>query len=170
MNGYRAFVQERANAEDGQVVLNRTTEHAAVVLSIVFDKADRLVEIVSGELDDSVWSVEAVILSAIAFLQRDAAASIHVVVEQNLDLVGNGFLSALRDAGFLDRIRLFRAPAELTQQYRYHFIVADGRHYRFQRDRTTFEAMIQFGVEETGSKLRKLFAWLVSESQQIPLG
>jgi len=170
MDEYRTYVQRLADLADGkEVILNRTTDHAAVIMSVVFAKAERLVEIVSGRLDDDIWGVDDVRSQAIAFLNRSDDTKIRIIVEDNIDLDTNRLVSSIRAAGLIGRLKIFHATDELLKTYDYHFIVADGLHYRFQGERDKFEAIIQFGNVDRGQKLRAVFASLRSNSVELPL-
>ena len=158
MDEYRAHIQQLANESDGLGVgFNRTRAHASVVFSIVFAKAQNLVEVISEALDDDVWGQAEVTDAAVAFLRRNQTAKLRIVSEKPVDVNGNAFLCALRAAGLLDQVKLFSVPPAVLQDYGYHFIVADAQHYRFQSERSKFEATIQFGNADLGRKLQVIF-------------
>ena len=169
MDDYRAYVKQKAVDGDGVIVLNRTPSHAAIVISALFSKAQSLVEIVSDGLDDTVWLAEDVAGEAVAFLRRNADARLIVVVGKPIAVAGNGLLSTIRDAGFIDRVTMFHAPEDLMAKFDVNFMVVDSKHLRFQGERAKFEAVIQFNESDRGEKLHKLFATFTSNSTAINL-
>lgn len=166
---YRNYVQKVADAEDVQeLIFNRTKQHAAVIIEIMFAKAQETIQILTGALMPAVYGTEDVIKLAKKFLERPQS-EIRIIAETPIDLQTHPLFAALRTQNLLNKVQLWQAPPDVVSTYPHHFIVVDGRHFRYEKSRDAHEAFIQFGTTEVGSKLKQTFADLEQRSKKVSL-
>lgn len=162
---YRQYVHTIANGGwPSEVILNRNSAHASVIIEVLFEKATRLVEILTGELSAVVYGTPQVIAAASAFLRRDVDAKIHILYERSFNINAHPLIKALCDAGLGDRVYSAQVPDDMQGEYECHFAVADRRCYRFEASRQTHQAIVQFGEETRGSALSQKFRELAGRS------
>jgi hypothetical protein len=166
MKEYRKFVEDVANgSRAGEVILNRSPDHAAVVIEFLFRKAESYVHILTRRMSEEVYSKQGILDAAVEFLGAHPAATISILAEEPINRSLHPFFVAV-DRIFKERVRLrFVAPAKV-HTYNFNFAVADGRSYRFEESRDSREAVIQFGDEEFGEKLEATFEELSSTASE----
>ncbi|HEX2592790.1 MAG TPA: hypothetical protein VHL34_14910 [Rhizomicrobium sp.] len=153
---YRNEVEAAASRANGtDIVLNRTPAHAAVIAEFIFDKAEVIVEILTESVEDPALCNEKTAESAVAFLKKGPWARIDMLVARAADR--GRFISEIAEAGLRDRVEIHVVPPTLLGPKHSFFMVADGRHYRYQRDRNELQASVQFGNEDLGGLLQTRF-------------
>ena len=159
LDSYRAVVENAANNADGvEIVLNRSVEHACVVVEYLFRKADHLIEIVTQHLINTAYGTDATTGAALTFLRRSRDSRIDVLVEGSMETANkSNLISAIRGADLLKQVTMTSVPEAIQKTYMDHVIVVDGIHYRYQRSRKDLEAMVQFGNRRTGQRLHDEF-------------
>lgn len=163
MDDYREYVNAVALAANGkEIIQNKTPDHASVLIGALLNKAVREVLIVSGALDCRAYGTEEVMTAATHFLSLPEA-QLKIVVERPITFEGCKFLRHLRDLGALadGRVTLFRT----TTPAPFHFLLADGQHFRFEADPAKPEAIAQFGAPSV--ELRNAFDIIVSTSEVL---
>lgn len=63
-----------------------------------------------------------------------------------------------------DRIDLRVMRADLSKKTSFHFAVADSLNFRFEPDKSKFEAYGQFGEPKIGARLKRVFDQLQSQT------
>ena len=165
MDEYREFVERVADGVwPSETILNRSADHAAVIVENLFRKADRIVEILTSELKTDVYAMPTVISSAIDFLRRDDGARIHILSETDLDRSAHPFLAAIDAAQFGDRLTVGIIRANTKQDYKFNFAVADAKSFRFEESRESFEAIVGFGHDKFASRLHNVFEVLAASA------
>lgn len=168
ISAYRDAVRAAAAASDGrEVILNRSMDHAAIIIAEVFRKSRAIVKIVTGNLVDQVYGAGEVVTEAVAFTRR--GGTVEIISEHDVSIETNVLLQTLQINTLLHRVRLYRSPSEVQELYSSHFILGDGLYFRVQRSRTEYEAVVQFGNAEQGTHLDRLFELLKSHSREINL-
>ncbi len=153
MDDYQTYVQSVAAVADGkETIQNKTPAHACIIISSLFAKAEKTVDIVCGVLDDIAYGDPEVIDGAISFVKR--GGRLRIVLEQEVPYARSKFLSGLCASGIMSDIELKVSAAEMITLYKFHFLLADGRHYRFQADRASFAATARFGASDAQSMER----------------
>jgi len=167
---YKDTVSSLADKADGkETVLNRSPEHAAVIISAIFKKSNQYVKIITSDLPDVAYGTADVIQSALGFLGRNDKSRIEIICEKDFDPKGSRLLSAINSNGFLDRVTLFRAPDSVQEVYTVHIVLGDGLHFRVQETREEYSAFAKFGDAERGLRLDDLFKTLKAHSQPLPI-
>jgi hypothetical protein len=168
LEAYRRYVAGIAAASDGTIILNRSYDHATVIIGQLFNKANEEVDILTGELYIPVFGSKEVIQSAIKFLRTHPSGVLKILAEKPIPPT-HPLLTSLEKVGVTHRVDLRVLPERLKQTNGFHFAVADGRYFRFERfpSRQDLEAIVQFGEEKVGSRLRQLFADLHKQSPNM---
>ena len=157
LSEYRSFVKRVADASDSsQIIENRNADHAAVIIEAIFCKAENVIRILTGDMWLPIYATKEVVASAESFLNRNPDAKFEILAEEEIDLKNHAFFAALRDK-FKSRVHLWSVPREMKDSYPFHFIVADGRHFRFERNKKEFKAIVQFGELDFGHDLENVF-------------
>jgi hypothetical protein len=161
---YREFVDQIATAADGRVILNRSAAHAAIIVEYLFRTATREVNILTGRLFERVYGAPGVVAAALAFFRDHPAARLCIVSEEPIDQA-HPLMSALKKVPSIsERIDHRILKSEVAKATPYHFAVADGSSFRFEREKTAMEAIVQFGEKAVGQKLNSTFRSLYAQS------
>ena len=168
MEDYRKFVRGIADSKwPTETILNRSIGHASIIFENIFRKAQKLVEILTGELRADVFGTPKAIAETVDYLQRNKDAKIHILSENVIDTNVHPLFAELRRLGLLNRIELRQVPAEVQRTYPYHFAVADSLSYRFEKSRLQLEAVVQFGEPGVGQQLHTRFIDLVKKASVV---
>jgi hypothetical protein len=149
---YRKFVEAVAQMADGKPIFNRSPAHAAVVVEYIIGGASEKIDIITGRLYEQVYGVPTVVEAAMRFLRSQPTASMRILSEE-LIAPNHPLLSAIKSAGFQDRVSMKVLPKEIAASTPYHFALADSNSFRFESDKTQMEAVVQFGKDDIGRKL-----------------
>jgi hypothetical protein len=161
LQAYQKMVAQVAAAADGRVIVNRSESHAAVVIEHVFRSAEKKIDIITGRLHKPIYGNPAVIDAAVKFFEAYPDGKMNILSEERVEET-HPMLAALQ--GVRDRIDLRVMSADLAKGTPFHFAVADSRSFRFEPDKTTFEAYGQFGEPKTGATLRAVFDRLQAQT------
>jgi hypothetical protein len=165
---YRAYVQDHASGPGrSPVFVTRKPEHAALTIKLLFAAGRNQIRIVTNHLEPALYGSSEVTDAAVSFLARNPYATLEIGLEDPSELQGHPLLSVIRRAGFFDRVHMFQVPPEVQRDYPFNFVVADGRHYRFEHRRESVEAAVQFNDESNGSALDAVFNQLASLSAPV---
>jgi hypothetical protein len=156
IDAYRSHVETLAVKLDGETVLNRSPEHAGVIIEWVFNSSSEIVQILTSRLAEEVYCKQPLIEAAIKFLQRPHAR-IEILAETDIDCAGHLFLRAIDDSGFGDKLSLSVLPKPLQERYHFNFALGDGKNFRFEESRLSFDALARFGAADVGNKLQLIF-------------
>lgn len=165
MDAYRAAVLDAKNRRNGEpVIANRSYAHATVIVEHLFEAARHKVQILTERLAPEVFDDEAVKAAATGFFERCPDGTLEILVEN--DIANHPFLAAL--APFQQRITVTRVPEEVVGRYSYNFCLVDDDCYRFEQDRGSVEATIQFGNTVTAQQIQTAFNAIRGLSQPLP--
>ncbi len=163
---YRLYVECVSDLADGTVILNRSPKHAAIIISYLFKRAEKYVEILTNKLSQEVYANSDVIKAAVEFLRGDAHRRIRILHEEQLDFPTHPFVQALKNAGCSEQLLLSAIPKESQKRYKFNFALSDRKNYRFEKDRESYEAVVQFGEPRLSSQLGHVFDELALEAQK----
>jgi hypothetical protein len=167
MSSYSHFIDQLAGGElAGKVAVNRTTEHASVVLKAIFRKARHHVCILSSRLDEAVYVWE-VGETAAGFLLENEDGKLDILIEQDVGLENHKFFDEMARLGLLERVTVGKVSANAQKAYTFNFVVADREHFRFEKDRGALEAIVQFSNSKSGAALEDIFQQLQSASDPV---
>ncbi len=160
VTAYREYVSRAADSNE--LILNRSSLHASVIVECIFVSSHKDVSILTGELNPEVYGREDVIKVVLEFLSRASDAQIAILAEKPL-APDHPLIAALRTSNMLSRLDLRYVTPDLQKTYEYHFAVGDGSHFRFEASRESFEAVVHFGNQEAGERLKSEFSRLQSQ-------
>jgi hypothetical protein len=161
MNEYREFVAKVADSTwPSETIANRSWEHASVIIEFLFRKSETNVEILTSKLTESVYSCPPLVAAAKDFLRDHPQAIIKILSENKIERGAHPFLIAMDAEGFAGRVALKFIGANMHSRYKFNFAVADGKSFRFEDSRESFEAVVGFGHEKLASRLHVIFTQL----------
>lgn len=169
MNEYREKVERLAATRSTELIYNSSPEHACTILRSLLETADDTVCLVTERLNPHVFGDDAVVSAARTFLS-DGEHKLKVLIETDPALclsAGHPFVEELRQHG---GVELRQIPDRYLRNMDYHFTVADRRAYRFEPDKTKFEASACFNDEANAEKLASIFdvLWDASSHKSFP--
>lgn len=157
LNRYREYVQAKSATDGpGEVFLNRTLDHAAIIIEFLFRKASRQMEILTGSLNENVYCKPKTLEAVNDFLAKDDA-KMAIILENNIQIREHGLFKLAADSNATDKISWHLVPTNMIPTYKYHFALSDGCHFRFEQDRKQPEALVQFNNCQIGGNLHSIF-------------
>jgi hypothetical protein len=165
LDDYRRFVERIADAADGKVIFNRSIAHAGVVISNIFRISQASVDILTGSLDPVVFGVPEVLEQAKQFVLRAG----HVRIISEFDISSDHpLLRTLKEFAVIPDHQVLTARYPFPdKELAFHFALGDGRHFRFEPDKSKTEAFAQFGEAGIGGQLMQTFDQLWTLIQTI---
>ena len=140
---------------------------AAVVMEHFFKQAHEKVCILTPDLQEAIYATPEVIAAATHFLRNDSMGKIELLVKEGFDAAAHPLITALRAAGFQDRVDLWSVPKHILIGCGGNFAVADARHVRMQTTDTT--AIAHFWNPKLGADVQGIFDDVKSRSRSLPL-
>jgi hypothetical protein len=141
---YRALLADASTGSRvGSFVPNWSVKHAAAAVRNLFDHANRTARILTGNLNELVYGDGEVVAAARDFLVRNPASVIKILHEESID-TQHKFIALAQEDGFENRIASARVPGEVKSAYPWHFAVFDTTSFRYEPDKSSFEALVNF--------------------------
>lgn len=168
MDDYREEVERLACERTGEPFYNSSIDHAAVIVEKMFRHADHEVCIVSSHLNARVFGRDEVVEEAQAFL-GNGKHRIRVVIEDGPETLSEGHGLIREFARHPGSVSIRRMPEQVRGKIDYHFAVADGDSYRFEPDKSKWEAVAAFGDPKGAENLKKVFNVIWDASAEVPL-
>lgn len=168
MEDYKALVKRLADQKSSETIPNASISHAAVVIENLFSHADKSIRIFTGELNKEVYSLSAVREAAKDFLAK-RAGTLEILIQ---NLLGAGDISEhqlIRDCLENSNCKVQYVTDENDKKINCHFIVADGRAWRFEPDKNTFEAIACFNDQDSAKKLESIFNTIFPRAKELVL-
>ena len=163
LDDYRTQVRKAATQRDGEPFVNTSLDHATIVVQYLFPDALRRVDILSRNLNPTVYGHKDVIRQATRFLDAPNR-EIRVLLEEDdpQARVNNPFLS---QCGQLGNLKLHFVPPTVQKRFGFHFLVTDRDSYRFEPDKANSGAIVAFGNPQHASHLSDIFnsIWELSD-------
>lgn len=168
---YREQVRKLAEQEDGTPFFNSSAEHARIIMEEGFAKADVEILILSHALDTRVYGGEDLAEDASYFLKK-TGSRLRLLVEKKAAaeaIEGHPLIARITKERNAGHVEVRTVPEEATKEYAYNFSVIDGKHYRFEPDRSKIAAVAAFGEKKTSRHLKEIFEiiWEASEVKDI---
>src|SRR4051812_45107221 len=112
---YRLHIDRLMREMSGEIVLNGSYEHAAVIVERMFANARRSVDILSLRLDERVYGTPETVHEAERFL-KDPNHSARLLVESldSADLEKHPFIVRMRDAIARKALQIRKMPAPVS--------------------------------------------------------
>lgn len=153
LTAYKERVWQLAEKRDGEAIYNGSPEHAAVIVERLFATAEHHVRLLTGDLEAKVYAETEVIQSATRFLAH-GDHKLDVLVEDDSFSRFHPFWVAV---GACENAQFYHAPQELSELIPYHFMTADDKSFRFERDKNTHTAVAAFGDAVVTTNLNGIF-------------
>ena len=163
---YKKLVEEAANKQSKEFILNEDVIHAQVVIENLFLNAKKNINIFSGELNPEVYSSSGVVNNIKRFLEKKAnRISILLQNGNNSKLEDNAFVKLCR--GFEQKCQI-KMVNEKDKNRKNHFITVDGQAYRFEPDNKKPKAIACFNDKKFSMEIDKQFKILFGRGNIIP--
>ncbi len=171
----------KAPSDAGNVILNRSPDHASVLIRHLIEISTTSVLVLSGNLHPPVYDHPQVL----AAMTRAIGRGVHfrILLDFCPNLVVQSIQQVQEQSRFLDQLMAATRGGELNlgtasvrtvprfvaAKYNYHFVVVDESAFRFESDRSNFEAIARSDQPDFGKTLCARFneIWtLCTESTQ----
>lgn len=168
MDDYRAEVERFASERTGDPFYNSSLEHAAVIIEKMFAHARNEVCIISSHLNARVFGRDEVVDEVQAFL-GNANHKVRIILEDDFSALSDGheLLRELRK--HTDNVEVRQLSDGLKDVVKYHFTLVDEDSYRFEPDKSKWEAVAAFGDVASASKLKSIFDSIWGNSRPVSL-
>lgn len=153
-----------SSTEKAVVFMNRSIEHASIVIEELFRRSKDVVQILTGSLNEKVYAQDGVKKAAAAFLKDNPSAHIDILFEEHFDPKNHALLKYLTSQELGDRVAITYVPSNISAKYKWHFAVADRTKIRLERNRDEFEALVNLGESQLGGELSDLFESIKEKS------
>jgi hypothetical protein len=168
---YRLHIDRLMREMSGEIVLNGSYEHAAVIVERMFANARRCVNILSLRLDQRVYGTPETVQEAARFL-RDSAHSARILVESldTAELEKHPFIVRMRDAIARRALQIRKLPSHVSDNLAVNFSLMDGNlGYRFEENKEEAIATAAFGPTPFAQKLEPVFESLWKRGEPVTL-
>lgn len=170
MDDYREKVERLARERTGEPFYNSSIDHAGVIIEKMFRHATREVCIVTSRLNGRVFGGDEVVREARGFLSN-ADHRVRILMEDDGSSLSEGhpFVEELRQHPKGYQIK--QMGETVANELSFHFTVADEDCYRFEQDKSKWEAIAVFGDTRGAERMRSVFEtiWNSSSSKDIAL-
>lgn len=162
---YRDKIDRVITEASGEIVLNGSHDHAAIIIERMFSRAKESVRILTAKFDPRIYCDQETISAARKML-GDNSRCIKVLIEEPdaTSQTGNPYFEELASVGNLEiRVipEILRAPISIN------FALMDEAGFRMEKDQTGTTAIVCFGNNEVTPRLKSLFDEVWSKSQTV---
>lgn len=165
MNNYRELVERLAKTNSSERIPNATIDHATVLIENLFAHAHEKVRILSGQLNKDVYGASEILGKARTFLRGECGVSNEgkkrleiLLQEPQLDIGENPLVRMCKEEPEFSNICEVKCISDAKdREISCHFIVADGKAWRFEPDKRTPAAIACFNEPEIGKQLDEMF-------------
>jgi hypothetical protein len=168
MNYFDYVASVAEGPQPSEVILNRSADHAAIILERLFLVAKDRVRILCHALSGDVYGTERVRAAVIKYLSQRPEGILQILVETQDAMSDNLFIEAMLGAKLIDRITISVVPSTVLSRYKFNFAIVDGASYRFEDDRSERRAVVKFGDVGFGSTLDRVFESIAADSDGSP--
>ena len=165
--GYRAYIEKIAGRADKTIIVS-SAEHANITVEYIIRAAREKVEILTVDLNPTIYGTDNVCDAAVDFLDRDPAAKFGILCENDI-AQEHPLFEAFRSRKLACRVGVCKVPEKMRTTDACHFIVSDGRNFRYDQDGNPLEATVQFGEASLGAALSEIFARLSDKCEVLPI-
>lgn len=169
MEEYQKYVRRLAQERTGESFYNNSPSHAAVILEALLDNAREKVCLITTSLNPEVFGNEGVISAAQKFLS-DGTHVMQILIETDPEeSISTGHPLA-QELVQHNTVAVRRLPPTLLTEMNYHFTVVDADSFRFEPNKSRWEASAAFGDAANGRKLQGVFdsLWEMSAPAHLP--
>ena len=160
---YQSRIDQKARGNSSDLISNGTTEHAKILITTIFGKATRKIEIFTGFLNPEVYDDQRLIDSALRFLKKENTKMDVIVQEDDHTLISNALVNATKEK---ENFTIKEAGVK-DKKEKCHFIVADGKSFRYEPDREKSTGIGCFYNTEVGNILTEYFSKLFKRAKEL---
>jgi len=165
MENYRNRVKQLADSHSKEVIPNATVAHATVLIENLFSHAKSKVCIFSGQLNKEVYGNSNVFNNAVAFLSKPTSELEILIEDPPADVMENDLVLACIKRGEgagKCTIKFVQTPQD--KEINCHFIIVDGKSWRFEPDKRSAAAIACFDDDIFGKQLDDIFSSMFSRA------
>ncbi len=180
LSEFDAYVKKWAidrRPEPSPPLFNKTPGHAAIVLRWLFKSGENTAKILTGGMNADIYARDEVATAITNFLSKPHAHMTIIFDEQSVKgnvAVDEPYIRKhlllgrfVRADNYKNKIEFWVVPKEIRDTYTCHFVVIDGRSFRFEQDRTKHEATGQFDNFELAETLSGIFKRLLTKCVRL---
>lgn len=179
MNQYREYIKDLAKNDKNVVFNNSGPEHAALVMSTIFETAKKRIRILAGSFSGEISKNDEYRRTLEKFLSH--GGNVQVLLDKKK------FDSLEKEPKIFDILRFYsivnpeqvsirkyntpvvRSEKGASDVHEVHFTVADDKMYRVEDNIDTFVAFGNFNDEKTAKSLNTIFDNIFTVSEPISL-
>lgn len=170
LDAYYKIIDMAAEKSENLEISNRDAQHASYLIKTLFHYAEKEVCIFTGSLFEGVFGNHAIKEEAVKFLSKSPHVKLKVAFQEDISkekAAATSFLQYILTApdkkGMIEIYNASKAFPCITN----HFLIADGKAFRYEIDHETRRAMANFGDTENAQVLSEIFNKIISESEKI---
>lgn len=159
---YRDKIDRLISEATGEVILNGSHDHAAVVIEKMFDRAKSTVRILTRKFDPRIYCVSQTVEAAKRML-GDRSRSIHILIEE-LAATNQHDNPYFCDLANYNNLVLKEVPEALRGPISVNFALMDDNGFRFEKDQLGTSAIVAFGDRTLTPRLSAIYdrVWVES--------
>lgn len=179
MNEYLSRI-ERLDLEDSsELINNSSTEHAVPLVAKLFARGRQEILLFTGSLSPKIYAKKSVV-DALGVFLIGRSGKVRVLIQdddvtvpdERIALSEGGLISKLKTQfgnDVVNSITVSRASEHTRSTVKQHFLVVDGKGFRFEPDNTKHEAVASFNLPKVAEELKKTFDGLFADGRAIAL-
>ena len=164
MDDYRKQIDSLISKVDGEVLLNGSTSHAAMVIERMLSRAQGTVRIMTRFLDPLIYCEDATKRAAVDFLR--AGKKLKILVD---DLDGSESHPYFCELQGKNELEIRRVPESLRESIAINFSIMDNKGFRLEKDASGETAVVAFGLDNINARLVSLFDSVWKESIEVKI-
>jgi hypothetical protein len=171
LDEYRKYIKKLADSDSENVFLNSGKDHAAIVLSTIFESADSYVHLFAGNMNGGVSSQQEYADSLFKFLAKGGELEI-LLSEFDASNEPKIFRTIRLAKSMGLKVEVKVTPERLVNDEtggELHFAVADDKMYRAEHDTDNFLAVGSFNDEAFTKILDAHFVELFKSAKAISI-
>ncbi|HLP21937.1 MAG TPA: hypothetical protein VK174_16605 [Chitinophagales bacterium] len=166
MSSYFTYIKNLADSDESESFVNHGKDDAIFTFSTIFNKAESIIKMLSGNLKSGIADSKEYQESLNAFLQRNGRLQI-LIQDYNAEAQPEIFelfrLNALLGRGEQIEIKTTKLCVRIDES-EVHFCVADNKMYRIENDIEKFSAYGNFNNPVFATALADIFDKLFTDT------
>jgi hypothetical protein len=169
LDDYKALIENLAANKESMQYVNCGKDHAAIVLSTIFDHAQNEVFLMAGKMNGGISSQEIYITALKGFLQRKG--TLKILLDEYSPSNNEELFRLLSKFNFYnpDQVQVKINASTKLRSKPVHYCVADNEMYRYETDVENYTATGSFNDPKSAGILTTHFNSVFSLSQSVKL-
>jgi len=153
-----------------ETFLNSSIEHAGIIFSNIFRKAENYIYIYAGDLNGGISSQNQYWFELLNFLSKNKSEHLKILLSKyNPDNIPDLFFR-INEPEFISKIEVkYIDKPVMMNEKEFHFCVADGLMYRLETDVELFLAQGSFNNVDVSKSLETIFENLFKTGKPIDI-